>query len=64
VIDFYVALFAPRQSPHSLAWSALPHAPVLPDEGPGGAGGWLRRRSRRSARGAATSARQARTTRR
>jgi hypothetical protein len=32
MLDYYVALFAPRRSPHGIAWSALPDAPVLADE--------------------------------
>jgi hypothetical protein len=48
MLDYYVALFAPRQSPHGLAWSALPGAPVLPDEPPRGPAGRLRRGAARA----------------
>jgi hypothetical protein len=49
--DYYVALFAPRQS-GGLAWSALPDAPVLRDERPGRPG-WLRRGTARALLGVA-----------
>jgi hypothetical protein len=53
MLDYYVALFAPRQSPHGLAWSALPGAPVLPDEAPRGPAGRLRRGAARALLGLA-----------
>lgn len=42
MFDDYLALRTPERS-GLLAWSALPHAPVLPDEQPRRAAGRLRR---------------------
>ena len=53
MLDYYVALFAPRQSPHSLAWSALPDAPVQPDPPPHRPAGRLRRGAARALLGLA-----------
>jgi len=48
MLDYYVALFAPRHSRHGLAWSALPDAPVLPDQPPRRLTGRLRRGTARA----------------
>ena len=42
MFDLYLALHTPEQS-GLLAWSALPHAPVLSDQGPRRPAGRLRR---------------------
>jgi hypothetical protein len=42
MFDYYLALHSPEQW-GLLAWSALPHAPVLSDQRPRRPAGWLRR---------------------
>jgi hypothetical protein len=46
MIDYYVALLAPERS-GGLAWSALPHAPVVRDAPPTRTAGPLRRAAAR-----------------